>query len=238
MSREIETLQNAVNSNYNIVAITGAGISTPAGINDMEHLNFVATIQMMSETILKTQPKHYYKIARKGFLDALFINGATVTHKKLAQLEHTGRLRGIITTNIDCLHSIAGNQNVAEIQGSFGINKCLKCGREYNDFNIWNKGNSPQCPDCGGSICPFPVYSHVGVYPPAASAAKYWISQADLILVIASKGMYGGVYFQYRKATAKIIQINPKRTEFDGIASLNIHKKADEVFEQLVCDSK
>ena len=184
---------------------------------------------------LKTQPKHYYKIVRKGFLDALFTNGPTITHKKLAELEHAGRLRGIITTNIDCMHSMAGNHNIAELQGSFGINKCLKCDREYNDFNIWNQGSSPKCPECGGSICPFPVYSHVGVYPTAASAAKYWISQADLLLIIASKGMYGGVYLQYRNKSAKIVQINPRQTDFDRIADLNIHKKADEVFEKIDC---
>ncbi len=99
---------------------------------------------------------------RKGFLDATFINGATIAHKKLYELEQSGKLLGIVTTNIDCMHTVAGNRNVAEIQGSFAINKCLRCNKEYNDVNMWNQGKSPKCL-CGGSICAFPVYSHVGV---------------------------------------------------------------------------
>lgn len=96
---QIAKFQVMINESHRIVAITGAGISMSAGINDMEHLNFASTIQMMSETVLKTSPKHYYKIVRKGFLDATFIDGPTIAHKKLAELEQSGKLRGIITTN-------------------------------------------------------------------------------------------------------------------------------------------
>ena len=235
MNKEIEALQSAIISANRIVAITGAGISMSAGIKDMEHLDFLSMIQMMSETIFKKNPKHYYKIVRKGFLDATFINGPTVAHKKLAELERSGKLLGIVTTNIDCMHTAAGNKNVAEIQGSFGVNICLKCGKEHNDMNIWNKGVCPKCQECGGAISAFPVHSHVGLYHPAVQQARQWLSNADLILVIASKGMYGGVYFSHINPKAKIIQINPKETEFDRVASVNIRMQADDVFKQISC---
>ncbi len=232
---EISLLQNLIDNSNNMAAITGAGISMSAGINDMEHLNFAATIQMMSETILKIQPKHYYKIVRKGFLDGTFIKGPTIAHRKLAELEQSGKLKGIVTTNIDCIHTVAGNKNVAEIQGSFGVNKCLKCGKNYNDINIWNQGSCPKCTECGSAVCAFPVFSHVGVNNPDVYKAREWLSQADLILVIASKGMYSGTYWNHLNRKAKIVQINTKRTQFDDIAFLNIHRKADDVMDHINC---
>lgn len=233
MKKEIESLKKVIDSGNKIVAITGAGISMSAGIKDMEHLDFFSTLQMMSETMLKMNPKHYYNIVRKGFLDAAFSSHGTVTHKKLAELEHNGKVTGIITTNIDCMHTLAGSVNVAEIQGSFQINKCLKCGNMYHDIDLWNRGNAPKCLKCGGAICPFPVYSKVGVYDPAIRKARKWISEADVILIIGSKGMYGNTYFQNRNIHAKIVQINPKNTGFENIAMLNIHNKTDEIFEHI-----
>lgn len=233
VKEQISRLQQLIDESHSIVAITGAGISVSAGINDMEHLNFASTIQMMSETVLKTSPKHYYKIVRKGFLDATFIDGATIAHKKLAELEQSGKLKGIITTNIDCMHTVAGNQNVAEIQGSFRINECLKCKKEFIDVTLWNQGSVPKCPECGGVLSPFPVRSHVGVYQPAAQQARQWLQGADLVIVIGSKGMYGGVYFNHLNRNTRLVQINPKRTEFDSMAILNIKMPADKVMAQI-----
>ena len=134
MNSQIEELKSFINnSNYTIV-ITG-----------VEHWHLPTVLQMSSEIILKTMPKRYYKAAWNSFLEPIFNNGATVTHRKLAELENEGKIQGIITTNIDHLHSIAGSKNVAEIQGSFAVNKCLKCGKQYNDINIWNKGKTPRC---------------------------------------------------------------------------------------------
>lgn len=234
IKEQINRLQQLIDASNSIVAITGAGLSVLAGINDMEHLNFASTFQMMSETILKTSQKHYYKFVRKGFLDATFIDGPTISHKKLAELEQMGKLRGIITTNIDCMHTVAGNQNVAEIQGSFRINECLKCGKEYIDVSLWNKGNVPKCTQCGGLLSPIPVRSHVGIYQPAARQARQWLMVAVLVIVIGSKGMYGSVYFNHLNRNTKLLQINPKQTVFDGMATLNIKTAADKVMTQIL----
>ena len=235
MDAQIEKLQKLIDDSERIAAITGAGISVSAGINDMEHLDLPSTIQMMSETILKTVPKHYYRIVRKGFLDATFEKGPTEAHKKLAELEKSGKLIGIITTNIDCMHSATGNKNVAEIQGSFRINICLGCGCEYVDLNLWNQGSVPRCPKCKGYLSAFPVHSRVGTYEPAVRQARKWLSQADLILTIGSKGMYCGVYWNHVNPGAKIVQINPKSTDFDDIAILNIRAGADEILGKIHC---
>ena len=116
-----------------------------SGIGDFEHWNFGSVLQMSSTFVLKTMPNKYYKAAWKSFLNPIFNIGPNITHKKLAELESQNKIQGIITTNIDHLHSLAGSKNVAEIQGSFAVNKCLKCGKQYNDINIWNKGKTPRC---------------------------------------------------------------------------------------------
>ena len=107
MDDQLKTLQSWINESSYTVAVTGAGVSVTAGIPDMQHMNIVSTLQMMSETILKAAPGRYYKGVYKGFLKAVYENGPTETHRKLAQLESVGKLQGIITTNIDCLHSIS-----------------------------------------------------------------------------------------------------------------------------------
>ncbi len=232
MNSQIEELKSFINnSNYTIV-ITGAGVSVSSGIGDVEHWHLPTVLQMSSEIILKTMPKRYYKAAWNSFLEPIFNNGATVTHRKLAELENEGKIQGIITTNIDHLHSIAGSKNVAEIQGSFAVNKCLKCGKQYNDINIWNKGKTPRC-ECGGVIGAFPIYAHVGQLRTEAEKARRWVELAEPIIIIGANGSYYWSYGNHINKNAKIVQINPKKTYFDSKSILNIRKKSDEIFRLL-----
>lgn len=233
MNEKVALLQKLIDTSRYTVAITGAGISVASGIMAFDGMNFPVVMQMTSVTVLKSTPEHYYKMARKAFLGPMFENGPTVAHQKLAQLEQQGKLQGIITTNIDCLHTLAGSKNVAEIQGSFAVNKCQRCGQHYDDVQIWNHGKCPRCENCGGVVGAFPVYEHIGLLDSEVLKARSWVAQAELILIIGAEGSYGGVYYPYIKHNAKIVQINPKSTQFDDITVLNIHKSADEVFSFL-----
>ncbi len=233
MDDQIRQLKEWIDTSEYTVAVTGAGVSVAAGIPDMQHMNIAATLQMMSEGILKAAPGRYYKGVYKGFLKAVYENGPTITHRKLAEMEQGGLLQGIITTNIDCLHQLAGSRNVAEIQGSFAKNTFLSCGNEYDDPYLWSHGSCPKCPECSGTLSIYPVRSRVGLYEPDVRKAKSWISKADLVLVIGSNGPYGGVYYNYVRSMAKVVQINPESTAFDSAATMNIHEKADTVFSQL-----
>lgn len=233
MQEQILRLQNYINGSSYTVAITGAGISMSAVIMDFSHMNFPLVLQMSSSAVLKSAPNHYYNTARKAFLDAMFENGPSVAHRKLAEYERHGLLQGVITTNIDCLHTLAGSKNVAEIQGSFGFNKCLKCGQDYNDVMIWNQGRAPLCEKCGGVIGAFPVYKHIGLLEDEVRRARSFVAQAELVIIIGARGSYGGVYYPYIRPDAKIVQINPKTTQFDDVAVLNIQKEADVVFSLL-----
>ena len=229
MNEKIALLQRMIDTSQYTVAITGAGISVASGIKAFAGMNFPVVMQMTSVTVLKSTPEHYYKMARKAFLGPMFENGPTVAHQKLAQLEQQGKLQGIITTNIDCLHTLAGSENVAEIQGSFSINKCLKCGQHYDDVQIWNHGKCPRCENCGGVVGAFPVYEHIGLLDSEVRKARSWVAQAELILIIGAEGSYGGVYYPYIRSNAKIVQINPKSTQFDNISIINMREKADDI---------
>jgi len=230
--KEIEELEKLIKESKFTVIVTGAGISNASGIHDMEHMNFIEVAQTAMEPLVKMQPERSYKILKKTFLKAMFESGPTITHKKLAELEHNGYIQGIITTNIDCLHTFAGSKKVAEIQGSYGINRCVKCHKHFDDVNIWTHGSAPRCDECGGIIVSFPTYSSIGLNDTAYSLAEKWMANADLVIIIGAKGAYGS-YFQHIKKSCKIVQINPKSTQFDTMSVMNIKCTADEIFKKL-----
>lgn len=232
MDNQIRQLQGFIDASSYTVVITGAGISMGAGIMDMEHMNLVQTMQTSMEPMVRARPEHSYKLLQKSFLKSMFVTGPSIAHRKIAELEKCGKVQGVITTNIDHLHSLAGSQNVAEIQGSYAINRCSGCKQQYNDVQIWNQGKAPRCPSCNGVILAFPIYAHVGTYDPDYSKAGEWMRYAELVIVVGSKGMYGG-YFGNIRSGAKVVQVNPKHTQFDDVAALNIREQADEVFGQL-----
>ncbi len=238
MDSRIEALWEYIRNSTDTVAVTGAGISVSSG-----GMTFSGTgsdggsmrdiMAIGSEEALRNDPERYYRAIDQAFLHYMFTGGPDKAHKTLARLEETGKLQGIITTNVDCLHTMAGSKNVAEIQGSLQVNRCCDCGAHADDYRIWSHGRVPECPECGGKIWAFPFYSHIGLYDKAVDAAREMISKADLILIIGTNGPHSGVYWPHRKRRAKIVQINPDATAFDRWVDLNIRLGADEVFEEL-----
>ncbi|MCD8248573.1 MAG: hypothetical protein LUC60_01715 [Lachnospiraceae bacterium] len=216
----IQKLADYIDRSENIVATTGAGISVAGGGVTYRQMRF-ARLGSGGGSFLPT------------YLETMFSYEPSFAHYALADLEKEGKLIGIITTNVDCMHTIAGSRNVAEIQGSLQVNCCKKCGRHYDTYEIWRQKELPLCESCGGSIQPWPLYSHIGLWDEDVRKARNWISKADLILVIGTHGNYGGVYWDYRRRDAVIVQINPGHTAFDRVADLNIREGSDEVFQKL-----
>jgi len=229
MDDQVQQLYEAIEESPYTVTITGAGISIAAGGVSYAGMGARGRGKMMS-----SDPQKMYEGLYRVFMQPAFEHGPTVAHKALARLEEMGKMQGIITTNEDCMHTMAGSKNVAEIQGSFQINTCNNCGKRIYDYEIWNEGHMPTCPDCGGEMLPYNIYSHISLWEPAVRDAQEWIRQAALILVIGTSGYFGSVYWDDRRRDAKIIQINPKRTHFDMVADLNIHEDADPVFAALM----
>jgi len=234
MDSQVMKLKEYVEGSRYTVAITGAGISFSAGGLNFEQANLQELMPLASEDTLKGEPDKYYRILDKAFLHSMFQVGPSPAHRALTALEERGKLQGIITTNIDCIHTMAGTRHVAEIQGSRGVNKCMGCGRHYDDYSIWNHGQVPRCGDCGEVIWTFPFYSHIGLNDGEVAKARRWISKAELVLVIGANGSYGAAYWSYMNRRAKIVQINPGETQFDGIAALSIKRDADSVLGELI----
>ncbi len=236
MDSQTEQLKEYIDNSPHTVAITGAGISFASGGLSFDHSSPESMQEMMilaSAEALKNDPERYYRVLDQAFLHSMFAIGPNVAHKTLARLEAVGKLDGIITTNVDCLHTMAGSKNVAEIQGSFQVNRCTSCGKHYDDYRIWSHGTVPECPECGAKIWTFPFYSNIGLYKEKVKEARKLISKAKLILIIGANGSYGGAYWPYRNRRAKIVQINPGSTGFDRAADLNIRRGSDEVFAEL-----
>ncbi len=237
MDEQTEKLKEYFDKSTSAIAITGAGISFSAGGLNFDHTDPEGMQDMMilgSEDALRNEPDRYYAMLDKAFLHSMFAIGPSPAHRILAQLESEGKLRGIITTNVDCLHTMAGSSNVLEIQGSLQVNKCMDCGRHYDDYMIWSHGKVPECPACGGKIWTFPFYSHIGLNDPVVKQARKLISKADLILIIGANGSYGNAYWPFRNRRAAIVQINPGSTGFDRAADLNIRRDADSVLSELM----
>ncbi|MCD7906192.1 MAG: hypothetical protein LUH04_00535 [Clostridium sp.] len=223
---KIQQLADYIERSSSIVATTGAGISVAGGgvtYGQMIFSNRGGMRRRGSDegSFLPT------------YLETMFSYQPSFAHYALADLEAEGKLTGIITTNVDCMHTIAGSKNVAEIQGSLQVNCCSKCGRLYEGYEIWKQDELPRCEVCGGEILPWPLYSHIGLWEADVKKARRWIAEADLILVIGTRGNYGDVYWSNRNRNAAIVQINPGRTGFDGVANLNIRQGSDEVFQSL-----
>ncbi len=223
---KIQQLADYIDHSNSIVATTGAGISVAGGGVTYGQMRFSGRGGMR-------RSGDGYSSFLPTYLETMFSYQPSFAHYALADLEKEGKLTGIITTNVDCMHTIAGSQNVAEIQGSLQVNCCSKCGRHYDGYEIWKQGELPKCDSCGGEILPWPLYSHIGVWDADVRKARKWISEADLILVIGTRGNYGDVYWDCRKRDAVIVQINPGHTGFDWIADLNIREGSDDVFRNL-----
>ncbi len=227
---QIQQLSDYIDQSNQIVAITGAGISVAGG--GMTYWQ-MSLSNRRAGVMPRFGDSGSYKSFLPTYLDNMFSYQPSFAHYALADLEKEGKLIGIITTNVDCMHTIAGSKNVAEIQGSLQVNCCSDCGRHYDSYEIWKQDELPLCESCNGEILPWPLYSHIGLWDKDVKKAQFWISRADLILVIGTQGNYGGVYWNYRNKDATIVQINPGRTGFDHAAALNIREESDVVFQKL-----
>ncbi len=225
---QIQQLADFIDHSNSIAAVTGAGISVAGG--GMTYWQMARSNRRTGATLRSGDSYHSFL---PTYLDNMFSYQPGFAHYALADLEKEGKSVGIITTNVDCMRTIAGSKNVAEIQGSLQINCCSGCGRHYDGYEIWKQDELPLCEACGGEILPWPLYSRIGLWDEDVRKAQNWISMADLILVIGTHGNYGGVYWNYRNSDAIIVQINPGHTGFDQAADLNIREECDDVFRKL-----
>jgi NAD-dependent deacetylase len=189
---DIERLKELIDSSDNIVFFGGAGVSTESGIPDFRskdglynqhdvRFDMYQPEYLLSHSCLVYEPKVYYEFHRQK-MDTRNIEPNNA-HKYLAALEKTGKLKAVVTQNIDGLHQKAGSKIVYEIHGSALRNYCMKCGKEYPaDYIFESKEPIPKC-DCGGVIRPDITLYEEGLPEDQVQGAIDAIARADMLII-------------------------------------------------------
>lgn len=239
MKAEYIKLKEYMEQEQKTVAVTGAGISYLYGMRRLKQsVGRLNAGRIFSTSYVRKNPEKFYAVMRDAFLDATFVMGPSAVHKQLAELEKQGKIYGIVTQNLDCLHTAAGSKNVIEFQGSFRDSICIDCGKRCYDYQVWNRGQMPRCEKCGAPLMPTAFCrdssADADVSRENMQKAADLISQADLVLVIGTTGFRSEEYLSRMRAGTKLVQINPAETQFDRIADLNIRADAADVLDAVL----
>ena len=238
MDSKIGTLKTWIEASDNIVFFGGAGVSTESGIPDFRSVDGLYHQQfeyppetILSHTFFYQHPDYFYRFYRQKMLPLEAQPNAA--HKKLAELEQAGKLRAVITQNIDGLHQKAGSRNVLELHGSIWRNYCTRCGKFYPPEFIRDCAGVPRC-DCGGVVKPDVVLYEEGLSEDVLHRAVHAISEADVLIVGGtSLTVYpaAGLIRYYRGS--KLVLINRDETPYDTAADLVLRDPIGQVFAQL-----
>ena len=238
MEDKIDLLRDMVAQSDNIVFFGGAGVSTESGIPDFRSVDGLYNQKwkyppetILSRSFFDRNPEDYYRFHReKLVIDDVKPNRV---HLRLAELEREGKLRAVITQNIDGLHQAAGSKNVLELHGSILRAYCSRCRKPYPADAI-NKGTGvPRC-DCGGVIRPDIVLYEEQLDEDVLRRSIDYIRNADVLIVGGtSLNVYpaAGLINYYRGN--KLVLVNLSATPYDDEADLVIHEKLGEVFSRV-----
>ena len=238
MKEKIQQLKKLINESNNIVFFGGAGVSTESGIPDFRSKDGLYNQkykyppeQILSHTFFMRMTEEFYKFYKEK-MNSLKYKPNT-THIKLAELEKMGKLKAIITQNIDGLHQKAGSKNVYELHGSVLRNYCMKCNKFYNAEYVFNCIGIPKC-SCGGIIKPDVVLYEEGLDSIILNNAVLAIQNADLMIVAGTSLTVqpASSLIHYFRGKSLVL-INKDSTPYDYMASLVINEKLGEVFKDI-----
>ncbi len=239
MSEQLETLRTWINESDNIVFFGGAGVSTESGIPDFRSVDGLYHQQydyppetILSHTFFKRNTEEFYRFYRAKML-ALDAK-PNAAHRKLAEWEQQGKLKAVVTQNIDGLHQAAGSKVVYELHGSVHRNYCQKCGAFYDARYMLESEGIPKCEKCGGLIKPDVVLYEEGLDQATIQGAIRAISHADVLII-------GGTSLTVYPAAGlidyyngdKLVLINKSVTPMDSRADLLVQGPIGEIFSQL-----
>lgn len=242
MNNEIEKLTLILKESNNIVFFGGAGVSTESNIPDFRssnglwneklRINFTPE-QLVSHTFFMKYPEEFFRF----YKDKLIYPDAkpNAAHIALAKLEEMGKLKAVVTQNIDGLHQAAGSKNVFELHGSVLRNYCMDCNAFYDEKFILASEGIPTCPKCGGKVKPDVVLYEEGLDESTIQGSIAAISQADTLIiggtsliVYPASGLIN--YFKGKN----LILINKSTTSADSKADLVIHEAIGKVLGEAV----
>ena len=236
---EIETLKTWIAASDNIVFFGGAGVSTESGIPDFRstdglyHQKFEYPPEtILSHTFFYQHTEYFYRFYREKMLPLEAEPNAA--HRALAALERAGKLRAIVTQNIDGLHQKAGSKNVYELHGSIWRNYCTKCGKSYSAEFIRDSGGVPHCA-CGGLIKPDVVLYEEGLDEKTIKGAVRAIAEADVLIVGGtSLTVYPAAGLIRYYGGDRLVLINRDETPYDGYANLIFREPIGQVLGRCV----
>ena len=231
-------LKKLVSGSDNIVFFGGAGVSTESGIPDFRSSGglFNEKYKFPPETMLsydffKSNTAEFYEFYRDKMihLDAK----PNMAHIKLAELEDEGKLKAVITQNIDGLHQMAGSKKVLELHGSVHRNNCMNCGETYTVDVLLKSESIPLC-ICGGIIKPDVVLYGEGLDGDVLTEAIRFISNADVLIIGGtSLNVYPAAGLINYYNGGKLVLINKSATSFDGRADLIINEAIGQILGEL-----
>lgn len=230
----IENLSKIIKESNNIVFFGGAGISTESNIPDFrssnglfnEKLNVTFTPeQLVSHTFYMKYPEEFFRFYKSKLIypDAKPNSG----HLALAKLEEMGKLKAIVTQNIDGLHQMAGSKNVFELHGSIHRNYCVKCHEFYDVKFILESNGVPICTKCGGAVKPDVVLYEEGLDDTIIRGAVNAISKADTLII-------GGTSLVVYPAAGLIDYFRGKNLVLINKSSTSADSKADLVINDSI----
>ena len=235
---ELVTLQSWIDQSSRIVFFGGAGVSTESGIKDFrspdglysQHYRYPPET-MLSRSFFDAHPEEFFRFYRDKMLNPGVQPNAA--HKKLAELEAAGKLRSVVTQNIDGLHQAAGSKRVWELHGSVLRNYCMKCGKSYPTSAVAESAGVPRC-SCGGIIKPDVVLYEESLNTQVLEGALADIQQADLLIVGGTSLVVypaAGLINYYRGD--KLVLINKSPTPYDRKADLVLTGPIGEILGQI-----
>lgn len=235
---QIKKLREIIDNSKNIVAFTGAGISTLSGIKDFRSPDGLYNMkykyppeEILSHSFFFNNTEEFFKF----YKDKMYCSDKkpNIVHNYLTSLEKKGKLKAIVTQNIDYLHEKSGSKNVINLHGTVYKNKCTKCNKNYPPEKVFNSDDVPKC-ICGGIIKPEVVLYEEPLDEQSIKDAIYYIENADTLLVLGtSLTVYPASNFINYFKGKNLVIINNTLTSFDKLANLVIHDDLKNVFEKL-----
>ena len=237
---KISQLQEIITNSDNIVFFGGAGVSTESGIPDFRSESGIfKSLEKYGDTPENLVSHSYYIDHTEEFFEYykenLIFEDAppNPAHLKLAELEKSGKIKAVITQNIDGLHQKAGSKNVLELHGSVHRNYCQICGKEYDLKYILESDGIPKC-ECGGIIKPDVVLYEEPLNNSILSLSIDYIQNAEtLIIGGTSLVVYPAAGLINYFSGKNLILINKSETPYDNLATLVINDAIGEVFSQI-----
>lgn len=235
---KILKLKDMINECNSIVFFGGAGVSTESGIPDFRSKDGLYNQkykyppeEILSHSFFMENTEEFYKFYKEKMNSLKY--EPNIAHLKLAELEKKGKLKAVITQNIDGLHQKAGSQNVLELHGSVLRNYCMKCGKFYNAEFVFTSKEVPRC-SCGGVIKPDVVLYEEALNDEILNKSISAIRDADLMIVAGtSLTVYpaSGLINFYNGS--KLVLINRENTQYDRKANLVINESLGKIFKEI-----